>query len=155
MTILAALEEIFDDLPAIKTFIYADLNEANGTYLDKMVNAEYPVMLVLPFAVIDTPAQSGILKSTFELYAFMLDKQDAATADYSSIEIETDIIAPMRLLARRFVHKLNEHSIIDPTSAGIQSMNFQPTYGEFDSHLFGVLFRGTIPVMENEIICQP
>lgn len=154
MTILTALEAVADSLSRKVTFIYADLNEANLD-MDKIVKSDFPVLIVVPFVPVDAPGKSGILKTTFELNAFMLNKASNITVDFKASVIETEVIAPMRLLARRYMHLLNEHSIIDPETAGITSINYQPMYSSMDADLFGVMIRATVPVIENETICVP
>lgn len=153
MTILAALEAVKVLLPAIKTFIYADLNEANANYTDQLTAAELPVLIVMPINTVDGVGKSGLLKSTFELQAFLLDKSANITTEYSSSAIETEVIAPIRLMARRYMHLLNEHSIIDPETQGITSIKYNPVYSSMDTNLFGVNIIAQVPVVENPLAC--
>lgn len=155
MTILTALQAVNSSLRAPMSFVYADLNEANFT-VDQIANASLPVLIILPFTTKDTPGKSGILKTTFELTAFVLTKKtDQNTTDYSAATLETEVIAPMRLKARQFMHKLNEHAIIDPETSGIQQINIQPTYSSMDANLHGVVITATVPVMEVLTGCEP
>lgn len=156
MTLLSALEEITDGLTDIKTLLNADLYEANAL-ADAMNAASYPLVLLLPVPITDTPGRSGALKSTVDLQLFFLDKStNDYTIDYSGAAIETDFIEPMRLLARRFIHKLNEHEIIDPESEGIEARTYTPEYSLFDAHMFGVSVTCQVPMMERATnICRP
>jgi hypothetical protein len=155
MTILSAIEAVRTNMAAaIPTFIYCDLNEANIEADFKAVT-DYPLMILLPFAPVDIPGKSGKLKTTANLTFFLLGKHEQATSEHKASEVETAVVAPMRLLARRFVHKLGEHSIIDPESNGIQSVTYNPTYMQLDANLHGVEVVFTIPVMENAVVCVP
>ena len=153
MTILEALQEVKNEMPWIKTFIYADLNEANATETDKLVESEYPVMIVFPINPVDTIPNSGLTKTTFELNAMFLNKSAQKTTDYKSSEIEIEVIAPMRLIARKYIHVLATHSIIDPETPGITTVNYQPVYSSMDANLFGVSVRAQVPVLENPALC--
>jgi hypothetical protein len=151
MTINAALEAVKDSLPAIKTLIYADLNESN--YLaDALQTSEYPLLLILPITVTEATGVSGIDEGTFEFNAYFLDKQPESTTDYSSADIETRYIAPMRLLARQYMHILSTHSIVAPGKV-VGDKTYTPEYGLLDAHLFGVNVRCQIPVLENINAC--
>lgn len=155
MTLLSALEEVKSEMTDIKTLINADLFEAN-LLADKLLTSEYPLILLLPIPIVDTPGSSGALKSTVDLTLYFLKRGTEITSDYSGAEIETDFIEPMRLLARRFIHKLNEHAIIDPESRGIEARTYNAEYGLFDAHTFGVSVRCSVPIMERASgICLP
>lgn len=151
MTIIAALQQVNDLLPTATEMIYADLSEAN-TQVDGESDLNKPVNIILPIEVEDTISGSGTV-SQFELNAFFLVKHRRPTIDYKSIEVETECVAPMRQLARQFIHRLNEHSIINPTSAGITRVRYRPVYSELDKGLFGVWVRGFVPVRENLNVC--
>jgi hypothetical protein len=153
MTILEALTEVQQESVGLKTMIFADLNEANATYVDKLVKSEFPVLLVLPFAPTDTIGKSGALKTTVDLDLFFLTTSKNPTVDYKSTEVETECIAPMRLLARKFIHNLNHHSIIDPEGAGIVTYTLTPAYSSMDANLYGVEVRVNVPVMERAQVC--
>lgn len=153
MTILEALEEVKDSLAGLNTLIYADLNEANATETDKLTNSELPVILILPITTDDVIGKSGLIKTTFPFEAFFLNKSSNLTVDYKAADMETEVIAPMRLLARRYMHLLNEHSIIDPETPGITNINYQPVYSSMDVNLYGVRVRANVPVVENAVIC--
>lgn len=153
MTIIQALQEVNNSMSRALTLIYADLNEAN-LEADKLVNSELPVNIILPFTVTDVPGTSGILKSTFELNAFFLNKSANITTDFKSIEVETEVIAPMRTIAREFIFRLNEHSIVDPETKGMTQIVYQPVYSSMDANLFGVWAKATVPVIEGLSGCN-
>ena len=153
MTIIEALEEVNNSLSRKTTFIYVSSMQEANLLADTLLKAEYPVCFILPVVVTDTPGTSGVLKSEFPLNAYFLDRDNAATIDFKATEVEKNHIAPMRTLAREFLHKLNEHSIIDPESKGIQARVLEPEYGLTDAHLFGVFVRAQVPVMEGVTGC--
>jgi hypothetical protein len=151
MTTLEALEEV--QTAGINTILYADPFEAN--YLtDKLLTAEMPVLLIMPIKITDNISKTGALKSTFPFEAMLLTKDPTqATTDYAARDIENRLIAPMRLLARKYMHKLNEHEIIDPEGAGITAIEYTPVYSENDANLFGVRINANVPVMEKPVVC--
>lgn len=155
MTILAALQEVVTNFPysQIKQLVYAEMNEANANYMDPFLNAQFPVLLVMPIVPVDTPGKSGALATTFDFDAYLLTKSTNITVDYSSSDIETEVIAPMRLLGRQFMHRLNEHSIVNPETGGIGQTTYIPSYSSMDANLFGVRIRATVPVQESADVC--
>lgn len=152
MTILEAIQDVNTNLSRSVTLIYADLNEANFD-VDKLISSQLPILVVLPIVPVDNRGKSGVLKTTFELQAFFLNKSEKITTDYKSIEIETEVIAPMRQLAREFIFRLTQHSIIDPETDGITQATHQPIYSSMDANLFGVYTRCDVPVMEGITGC--
>lgn len=153
MNILEALEVVAAQVPAIKTVHYADLNEANGTLVDQLTSAEYPALVIIPITPVDNITPSGLIRTTFELQAFLLSKVPNVTTDYKASVVENQVIAPMRELARQYMHKLSRHAIIDPQSGGITQMTYSPEYSAMDAALFGVLITATVPVVENPRVC--
>lgn len=155
MTLLTALEEVRSEMTDIKTLLNADMFEAN-MLADKLLTSEYPMILLLPIPIVDTPGSSGALKSTVDLTLYFLKRGTDITPDYSITDIESNFIEPMRLLARRFMHKLNKHKIIDPETKGIEARTYNAEYGLFDAQTFGVSVRCQVPIMEKtKGICLP
>lgn len=155
MSILEALEEVRLLVPAIRKLILADMNEANATETDQLIDSELPAMLVMPFEPVDNfpNSGSGLVKTTVDLDIFFLMKSTNITLDYSSAKIELECVAPMRLLARKFVHHLQTHAIIDPETAGITSVRHSPVYSGLDANLYGDRIRLNVPVIESPVVC--
>ena len=154
MTIEETLEDVCASLSVQTTFMpVSSLNEANWL-ADALLTAQYPLCLVLPVIVTDAPGKSGILKSKFPLAVYFLNKSTEITTDFKSSEI-APYIKTMRDLAREFIHKLNETDLIDPETDGIGERSYEPEYGLLDAHLFGVLCRASVPVMEGVTGCVP
>jgi hypothetical protein len=155
MTLLSAIEEIKSEMTDIKTLLNADLFEANQL-ADALLSSEYPMILLLPIPIVDTPGSSGVLKSTVDLQLYFLNRGTDITPDYSGANIETNFIEPMRKYARQFIHKLNKHAIIDPETRGIEARTYTPEYGLFDAHTFGVSVRAQVPIIERATgLCLP
>lgn len=155
MNLLSAITEIRNEMTDIKTLLNADLFEANQL-ADALLTSAYPMILLLPIPIVDDPGSSGVLKSTVDLQLYFLNRGEALTSDYSGADVEAKFIEPMRKLARRFIHKLNEHKIIDPETRGIGPRTYTPEYGLFDAHTFGVSVRASVPIMERTTgICIP
>lgn len=136
------------------TLIYADLNEANATDTDKLENSELPILIVFQVTPIDKPGSSGLIATTFEFNGYFLNKSENVTVDFRSIDIEAEVIYPMRVLAREFIFKLSTHSIIDPQTEGIQERTYQPVYSSMDANLFGVWAKCVVPVIETNTGCN-
>lgn len=154
MTILEAIVDVKNDLTTVPAFFFADLNEANYE-ADKLLPLQYPLMIVLPFNVTDSPGRSGVLKSAVDVQVFFLNrKNDQVTNDYSAQTIENEIIAPMRALAREFFFRLNQSTLIDRESNGIANIVYQPTYSALDANVHGVWARATVPMIEGITGCR-
>lgn len=155
MTILEALEEVNDSLPSgiRPQFIYVSSQFEANNLADQLSTITSPVLVILPIIVVDTPGISGVIKTTFELSGFFLTKATGVTVDFTGSTAETTCIAPMRDLARKYIHKLQEHSIIDPETSGLFTTTYTAEYGLWDAHLFGVFVRATVPVMEQVSPC--
>lgn len=154
MTILEAIEEVAGTILPVPEFFYADLNEANID-ADALANSAFPLMIVLPIVVTDNPGRSGVLKSSVPLQFFMLNvKADQATVQYNSAQVETEIIAPMRALARQFMYKLNRHAIVDPETAGATNIRYESTYSALDRNVHGVYVTATVPFLEGITGCH-
>ena len=155
MTLLEAITEVKDSMTDIKSFHYADQFEIN-MLTDKFLESKYPFMLVLPFDVADVPRKSGALHGTVNLDIYFLTKVEAQTQDYVTSDVETEVMTTLRLLARRFAHKLNEHDIIDPEGEGITQRTYTPQYGLYDAHTFGIQLTMAVPIAERATnICSP
>jgi short-subunit dehydrogenase involved in D-alanine esterification of teichoic acids len=155
MTTLTALEAVAADLPAIKTVHYASLEESDNAIADRLETSQFPFLLIFPFTPVDNVLQNGALETSVTLEMLLLDKDpNQQTVDFKASEIETRIVAPMRLLGRRFMHRLGEHSIIDKSkSDAISQISYQPTYSSHDAGLHGVLIQTTIKVQERQDVC--
>lgn len=154
MTPVEALEQVCNSLVTRPTkFIYVHSNFEANELADKLLNSEYPVCFMLPVVITEAPSKTGMLKSTFPLQAFFLDKQPETTTDFNAVDVESRYIVPMRLLAREFMHKLNEHAIIDQEGQGIVDRIYTPEYALLDAHLFGVFVQAQVPIMEGVSGC--
>lgn len=152
MTILEAIQAIVDTLTTPVTFIYGDEYEAN-VLADKMAGSELPILVIFPIVVTDKPGASGVLKSTFPLYAMFLNKDpDEAAIQKDSAKLESKVVAPMRALAREFVFKLNQSQIIDPEEEAFE-ITHEPIYNNMDANLHGIFSTGTVPVIEGITGC--
>lgn len=154
MSIIDALQEVNNTMSTPLTFVYADLNEANATETDKLIDSALPVLIVMQVTPTDKPGASGLLATSFEFNGWFLNKSANITVDYRSIDIESEIIYAMRVLAREFLFKLSQHAIIDPQTNGIQERTYQPIYSSMDANLFGVWVKCTVPVIETNTGCN-
>jgi len=134
-------------LPRKITVILANMGEAN-MLLDKIPVDEYPIMLVLPFTVVDNREVSGLWAGTVDFNAMLLDRDASKTTlDYDTSEVEIQFTAPLRRLARRFFNELNKSELLFQPQV-ISNVSYTPTYGEFDAHVHGVIVRVSLKIAE-------
>lgn len=126
----------------------ANMNEANMD-LDKQT--QFPLMLVLPPIVVDNRSTSGLWVQSVDFNAMFLSKLDQTTPDYKTNEVDILITTPMRKLAREFFNKLSKSELMY-MGEGITKVTYTPTYGEFDSHLHGVIARCSFNIAEG-VLC--
>lgn len=137
------------------TVVYANLLEAN-LGLDKITRDEYPVLVVLPPIVNDVKGTSGLWESVVDFNGFILFKDfDAKTSEYKTKEAEQRFVQPSRKIGRQFFNKLSQSQIINKATRGIVAVTYNPTYGEFDAHLHGVVVRCNIPIIEGTTCTLP
>lgn len=131
--------------------------EEHNFGLEKIVKQNaLPVLFIIPFEVRDTTGSGGLIQSFFPFNAFMLDKQIGKVSnDYNSEEVETEIIEPMRLLARNYMYHLQKNQQFrDEKGNGPKEIIYTPTYAVFDDHVHGVNIRCTMPVVEGLTGCH-
>jgi len=150
MTIHEAIEQEVGNLTTATRYVYADLEEANSTIFDKITSGSFPVCLVIPFDINDTRTES--LVSSAEVNALFLSSANQSTIDKPQAEIESEIIAPMRAIAREFINRLDENDIID--GAGIESVTHRSVHqAVMDAHLYGCWSVFTVNFNEGEGRC--
>lgn len=117
-------------------YVFADLDESNATIFDQVGAGDFPVLLVLPFDIVDGNRENGVVKSTAEINAIFLDRIPQATIDLPSAEIETKAVAPMRRLAREYVNVVDKDDIM--YEAGIESATYRSVHqAMMDAHMLG------------------
>lgn len=135
------------------TVILANVSEAN-ILLDKVPHTEYPVMIILPYTILDRREASGLWVGTVDFNCMFLDRDPMATTlDYDTKRIEQEFTAPLRMKAKSVFNKLNLSDIIFQKRP-ITGVNYVPTYGEMDEHLHGVIARCTMEIVETNPGCE-
>lgn len=153
--LLEVLETECSNLSRKTRFEYATLEEANATIFDKLASGDFPVLLILPFDIVDPDRAHGVINSEAEINAIFLDRKTSVeTIDVITKDIENEIIAPMRSLAREFVNRLDDNDII--SEDGITSVTHRSTHEALtDAHLFGDWCVFTIKFTEMVPTCPP
>ena len=136
MTILQAIETEVGNLSTPCKFYYEDLDLANATIFDKISAGEFPICLILPFDIQDVSRENGVIRSEAEINALFLDKVPQTDFDKPSLEVENEVIAPMRALAREFLNRLDLNDIIDEDGVG-SNTNRSVHQAIGDAHLYG------------------
>jgi hypothetical protein len=154
MTILSAIQSEISQLSRSCKFYYEDLDQANANIFDKISAGEFPVCLILPFDIQDVSRENGVIRSTAEVNALFLDKVAQLDPDKPSLDIENEVVAPMRAIAREFLNRLDLNDIIDED--GITSnVNRSVHQGVSDAHLYGCWVIFTVKFTENISLCVP
>lgn len=146
MTLTEGLEAAAVDI--VKKVYVLSLNEGNIEF-DKLMDSQFPIILVIPWVVDDEQEVSGRWQSETRLQGWILKKDDAATVDYDTTLIMKNICEPMRLVGKQFFKKLNKQDVIDKQTSGVSRVKYTPVFGEFDGHLHGVMFEATVPFFES------
>jgi hypothetical protein len=154
-TILEAIEEELSNMTPSVQFHYEDLELANATIFDKLSNSSFPLCLVLPFDINDVSRENGKVKSEAEINAIFLNKiTGQATIDEETFKIDSELVSPMRTLARQFINRLDEKDIIDED--GITSVVHRSTHQAItDAHLYGCWSVFTVKFSEDLTTCPP
>jgi hypothetical protein len=142
MTILQAIEQA-NDTAGIKTFQFATLQEWNS-FIDSCKVDDYPLNLLVPYTL-STRYKNNRTKDALNLEGWVLTRIAEDTNNYRSPSMEELYIAPMRMLARKFVRALLETDIIDSEVEDVDA-TFPPEFMFLSYHTFGVSYRTTIPL---------
>ena len=133
-------------------FVYADLNYAN--WLKEGNYPNFPCLILMPVTISDQRQTSGRLASTLEFEGYFLQAHTEETIQFDHLTKESDTIEPMRLLARKFIHHVDDSDLIDPETTGIgDKVKYTPIYEMLDRHCFGVFAQASFPIVENTTIC--
>lgn len=149
MTLRDAIESEVGNLSRKVRLESATLEEANATIFDQILTGDFPVCLLLPFDIVDDGMKAGELSSSAELNMIFVDRYTSeGSIDQASIDIENDIIAPMRALSRQLISRLNQSDII--FEDGISSVTHRSIHEAItDAHLYGDWAVFTIKFCEN------
>lgn len=146
MTILEAIQQSTADVKDIKGLSFANLQEFNA-FMDSFNFEDWPRNIVVPPVVNGT--FSGIKAAeTLVLRGWILRRINEDTNDWRSVKLEPDYIEPMRVLARKFIRRMLDTEIIDP-SREQATYTITPEYMFLTKHLFGVSYSAQIPIMKN------
>jgi hypothetical protein len=139
--VVAELQRICSILQLPASFLLANLFEQNVT-LDSFKSEQYPVVVYLT----EGENEEGTDKNSYNitrkvpLSLLLLDRYDAPTSDYTSIEVEPTINR-MRRLAENLYYEMNK-SPLSIGDGGIVKFKTVKLYGKNDAHLYGVTFDG-------------
>lgn len=153
MGLLSTIRTTAQTIVGANGFLYATTDKAN-VLLDQLASLTYPCIVMLPIEVEDTIDNNGAIKSEFELIFWTLNKPVNPTNDFDYDIIEEAYTEPMRFLARKFIHALNNSSIIDQSTQGITNSKHTRADGVLDQHCFGAFTRTTVPIIETVSVCQ-
>jgi hypothetical protein len=143
MSILDTLLEA-NNTAKIKKLSFANLQEFNSFH-DSFTFLEYPINVVIPFNITGRILNNRVKKILIvEGYIFTRVNQD--TNDARSPEMERDFIAPMRVLAEKFILSLSNSDLID---AEVEPINYTIRREQMylASHLAGVYYRVDLPIL--------
>ncbi len=152
MTILETIQDEVSNLSTRTRFEYEDLEAANATIFDKLQSGDFPVCLILPFDIQDVDRENGSVKSSAEINAIFLNRIPQADIDKPSLEVDQQVVASMRTLAREFINRMDDSDIIQ--GAGITSVVHRSVHQAImDAHLYGSWAVFSISFTENNSVC--
>jgi len=151
-SILQTLEDEVGNLTTPTTFKMASLEEGNATIFDTLGLSDFPLALCLPFDITDVPRGTSIISSA-EINIIFLNKVANDSIDNPAFDIEAEVNAPMRALARQFINRLERNDIIE--DEGIVSVVHRTIQSEpiGDAHLHGSWAVFTIKFNEDLTTC--
>jgi len=152
--IVDTIKAIVQTLSPSVEFVYGNLFESNFE-LDQLASATgWYYVYIPPLENTDDIGLKRELHTSFPLQAFIVKRLEKETTDYKSEEVQPTI-DEAREIARSFIHKLNESSIIDHTDGrlGITQVRFESVYAIEDQHLFGVGIQANVPIYEGKTGC--
>ena len=145
MTILEAIQLSTTDA-GIRELSFANLQEFNS-FMDSFNFEDWPRNIVVPPVVNGT--FNGIKAAeTLVLRGWVLRRISEDTNDWRSVLLEPDYISPMRDFARKFIRRMLDSEIVDP-SRDPATYTITPEYMFLNQHLFGVSYQAQIPIMKN------
>jgi hypothetical protein len=145
VTILQSIQQANTEA-GIRALSFANLQEFNA-FMDSFNFEDWPRNVVVPPVVNGT--FNGIKAAeTLVLRGWVLRRIPEDTNDWRSVQLEPDYISPMRDFARKFVRKMLDSDIVDP-SRDPASYTITPEYMFLNQHLFGVSYQAQIPIMKN------
>lgn len=152
-TLLGTLEYEASLLSVKNRFIYSTLEEANATVFDSIQAGEFPCCLVLAADIQDYNREGGSVKSQAELNILFLDRVIEKTIDKPVVDIENEVIAPMRTLTRELINRLDKTDFIE--EEGISSVTHRSVHEALmDAHLYGNWAVFTIKFSEDITTCE-
>ena len=145
MTILEAIQLSTTDA-GIRELSFANLQEFNS-FMDSFNFEDWPRNIVVPPVVNGT--FNGIKAAeTLVLRGWVLRRISEDTNDWRSVLLEPDYISPMRDFARKFIRRMLDSEIVDP-SRDPATYTITPEYMFLNQHLFGVSYQAQIPITKN------
>ena len=145
MTILEAIQLSTTDA-GIRELSFANLQEFNS-FMDSFNFEDWPRNIVVPPVVNGT--FNGIKAAeTLVLRGWVLRRISEDTNDWRSVLLEPDYISPMRDFARKFIRRMLDSEIVDP-SRDPATYTITPEYMFLNQHLFGVSYQAQIPIIKN------
>lgn len=144
-TILQAIQLSTTDA-GIKNLSFANLQEFNAFH-DSFQFEDWPRNVVVPPGI--TGTFNGIKGAeVLILRGWVLRRINEDTNDWRSVQIEELYTSPMRELARKFIRRMLDSEIVD-TERDAATYRIDPEYMFLHSHLFGVSYQASIPIMKN------
>lgn len=147
MILLEAIQQA-NTAAEIETLAFANIQEFQS-FLDKYDYSNYPINIVLPYTSNGTTNGIGIRKSIVNLQGYVVTRIAQDTNDWRSLDLETEYIHPMRVLAMGFIQALLDTSIIDHDRSSSVSDVITPQYQFLNAHTFGVGYTINLPIIEN------
>jgi hypothetical protein len=147
VTILEALQTANDEA-GIRTLSFANLQEFQA-FQDSFRFEEWPVNVVVPITINGTIDQNiGTDKDIYPIQGWILTRIKSEPELYRSKKMEIEYIAPLRILAKKFIKNLAASEIVDPEVTTVP-YSIRAEYMFLNNLAFGVAYTASIPLSQN------
>ena len=145
MTLLQAIQTANTNA-GINAFSFANIQEFQS-FMDSFGFTTYPEHIVVPYQF-NGSRENGRNNVVVPLQGWVVRRIPEDTNDYRTADIETLYMAPMRVLAIKFINSLLDTTVIDPEVEKV-TWTVRPEYMFLSSHVFGVGYTVNLPILES------
>lgn len=145
MTLLTAIQTANANA-GINAFSFANIQEFQS-FIDSFGFTTYPINIVIPYQFNGSRA-NGRNNVTVPLQGWVVRRIPEDTNDYRTADIESLYLAPMRVLAIKFLNALLNTDVVDPEVEKVK-WTVRPEYMFLSSHVFGVGYTVDVPILES------
>ncbi len=132
-----------------RSVVYANMatEQEFQAIIEKFKFEEYPLMLIEQITSNGTySATTGMREAVVPLTGYVLTRLKEDTLNYRMHKLESEVIHPMKNIAKAFTRRVVVSGIINPS--GTVSDTITAAYQVTNKHLFGARFSISLPVID-------